>query len=263
MRIERDKYLKYFTENDFPQLLCPCCRQGVLNTEKDTFKSVTTQSSHDAYDEVGEISMLELKFVTFLRCNNKKCKEIACAAGTGSVEEEYRSEEPWEGRDYPEIEYVHYYTISYLDPPTDIFNISDFVPQAVKDRIKNSFSLFWGHSSSSGNQLRQALELVMDEQKVNKTKKTKKGIEIRLNLHERLEEFGKIKNGKYKELADALTSLKLIGNFGSHYNALSREDLLDAYEIFDYVLDQLYVADERKNKVKVLTTQIKNKYGKI
>ena len=51
-----------------------------------------------------------------------------------------------------------------------------------------------------------------------------------------------------------MLSIKWIGNYGSHNDSISRIDLLDAYEMMNAILDELY--DNYSNKLKALSKSI-------
>jgi len=191
-------------------------------------------------DFSGEVSCLDEKFITFLKCGNKDCKEIAVMSGIGKVEEEYDSpDDP-----NPNTSCVGCYEIKYMDPPTNIIKISrKDVPLEIRDVAEESFSLFWGHPSSAGNKIRTVLELILDEKGIKTSEISEKGKECSLTLHRRVEEFGKFENGKYKKLSKMLMSIKWLCNAGSHKEELKKEDLLNAYEVLDYVLDEIFVRE--------------------
>ena len=81
-----------------------------------------------------------------------------------------------------------------------------------------------------------------------------KGKRKLINLHDRIVEFEKKDPG----IAKKLLAIKWLGNEGSHANTMTKNDVLDAYEILESVLDDLFVgykkAVERKvfqiNKIK-------------
>jgi hypothetical protein len=149
----------------------------------------------------------------------------------------------------PHVNIDNAYEIQNIDPAVDIFNISAEIPEDIQDSLEESFSLFWGHPSSAGNEIRKALEILMDEMKIKNKGTNKKGEEYPLNLHARIEEFGRIENGKYSGLAMKLLAIKWAGNAGSHEDALTREDVLDAYEVLEYVLEEIFVRPMYLSKI--------------
>ena len=245
--IERDKYLKEFKKNDFPIFQCSKCKSGFLEIIEDKFNSLVTEESNNFYNTVGEVSGLENIFVSFLKCNNKKCNEISLINGIGKFEETVAYDEIGE----PVPDYLDYYSIKYFNPPVHIIDISSNVSDEIKLSLEESFLLFWIDCSSAGNKIRKALESLMDILNIDKCK-----------LHSRIEKFGKIENKKYKDLSEMLMGVKWLGNFGSHKEGLKKEDLLDAYEVLDFVLHEIFIKDDYTKKVKSKAKNLEIKYKK-
>ena len=65
-----------------------------------------------------------------------------------------------------------------------------------------------------------------------------------LSLHNRIVKF----RAKNAASAEALLAIKWLGNEGSHSTpeGLGFEDLLDAYELFEHVIEQIYVKRDRR-----------------
>ncbi len=72
-----------------------------------------------------------------------------------------------------------------------------------------------------------------------------------LTLDERIKKFGE----KQENAATQFLAIKWLGNIGSHADlaVLTRDDILDAFEHFEYALDLVYV-----NKGVVLTKRAKH-----
>jgi len=237
-------------------LYCPCCDKGVLGIIEDTFIHKSTKKSADDMEITGDVSCLDIKFFTFLECSNNRCKEIVVMGGIGKVEEEYESSE----EQYMGTSCISSYEIKYIDPPINIIKISDEVPSCITDTIKDSFSLFWGYPSLVGNRIRTALELILNEKNVKSTGVNKNGKEYRMSLHERIKEFGKIKNGEYKELQKMLLGIKWLGNVATHGEEMKKEDLLNAYEVLDCILDEIFVRDKKLLGVKEMSHDLEKSF---
>lgn len=139
-------------------------------------------------------------------------------------------------------------------PP--IFSIPDQCPNVVIRELGQAFALVWADVGSSGNRLRSAVEALLDDQKVPRRKLNKTKRKMRpLNLHERINEFRK----KQPEAADLLEAVKWLGNAGSHASLmkLSWDDLLDGFELFEHVIDLIYVgrAEKMKRRAKKINKQ--------
>jgi hypothetical protein len=66
---------------------------------------------------------------------------------------------------------------------------------------------------------------------------------------------------KNPKAAERLLAIKWIGNSGSHGASLQRSDLLDAYEIFEIALTEIYDID--KKRADKLTKAINKKKGPL
>lgn len=256
MKIKRDKYLKSFTINSFPQYICPICGEGHLVVDKDSFKSESTKTSDCDYEATGEVGFIELRFIGLLRCNNHKCKEVITVSGMGSVEEDVGY-----GKDGERfLDYVEFYEIKWMCPIIDFFEIDENCPDGIQMVIRESFSLFWIDPSSAGNKIRKALDCIMDSVNVDATGVNAKGDAFILSLHKRIEKFGVIGDGKYSKLSNLLLGLKWLGNAGSHREVLSKEDILDAYDVLSCLLDEIYVREKRVAEAEKKADKLKQKY---
>ena len=143
----------------------------------------------------------------------------------------------------PEFSNYDYYSPSFFEPAPPVFPIPKECPNAVADELKKAFALMWPEIGSSGNRLRVAVEVLMNEQKIQKKAKIKSGGNARkyrdLALHERIEKF----MVKHEDAGTQLMAIKWLGNTGSHaaLDVLTHDDLLDAFEHFEYALDLVYV----------------------
>lgn len=88
-----------------------------------------------------------------------------------------------------------------------------------------------------------------------KTALTTKGTRVRLPLHQRIVNLGK----RNKSLSDALLAVKWLGNVGSHSDDLTKDDLFDALDILETVLDDVFV--RHRQAIRKLITAINKKKG--
>ena len=49
-------------------------------------------------------------------------------------------------------------------------------------------------------------------------------------------------------IGNQLMAIKWIGNDGSHYKKITKEDILDAFKILEYCLNKIYVKEEEEIK---------------
>lgn len=230
---------------------CPNCGSSALKIDKEKFHSTETANSKEIRQhEYWEYEWITLIFSGVLECSS--CGEIITMTGYGSVEHQHYYDQ--QADEHNERLYEEF-TPTFFHPTLHVFQILENYPELVKNEIIDSFKLFWFDLPSCANKVRTSLELLLNEQKVNKTVATKKGSRRRLKLHERIIEYKK----KNEQVADFLLAIKWIGNTGSHIGTLDRNDLLDAYELLDFSLSKLY--DNKETELEKLQKEINKRKG--
>jgi hypothetical protein len=147
----------------------------------------------------------------------------------------------------------------YLGPKAKIYYPLNFFPylsifyypkQKLSDEFNHevdlAFSHFWNDPTASSNKIRRALEHLMDYLNVPMHEK----------LHHRIEEFKKTN----PEVGEKLMAIKHIGNAGSHKEIVLREDILDAFQLLHFSLNQLYPSDQEQ-KIREISIQINSTKG--
>jgi len=184
--------------------------------------------SHDAW----EPAWIDGRFSCLLICLH--CEGEVGLVGTYEVRDErgYANGEEVGGD-------VRYYKPLYFTDAPRIFDIPDGTPVDVSDEIGRSFQLYWSDTLACANRIRAAIEALLTAQRVNRSVGGRQSRKCRrmLSLHERIELFMETR----PELADKLLAIKWIGNAGTHSAIVTADDLLDAYEILGFVLDEIYV----------------------
>lgn len=233
MAIDREFWKKEFTKNNFPVWTCSKCNTGIFEIFGNKF--------HSFNDGATEISMSEdcfdyewvsLRFCSVLKCNNKTCQETAVLSGRGFVVQDY---DMVDGK--YEFNYTEYFQPEYCYPPPAIFRIPKNTPEEITIEILQSFSIFFSQPNSAGNKIRTSIEMLLDQQRVKKTRISKKSRKReKLNLHDRILEYGK----KNAELSANILAIKWIGNTASHTRSLELDDVFDAFDLLHHVLTEIY-----------------------
>ena len=252
MAIKRELWKPPF--ETFPSWPCPTCDIGRVALIDETLTFAETGPSkelhgHDASDP----EWIDERFVAMLACNNADCKERVVVCGRTSHEEDQDFE-------LQEQNWVRLFkpTFFYEAPP--VFPIPENCPLEIEQELKRAFALVWVDIGSSANRLRSAIEVFLNERKVLKTTKNKKG--KRLDLHGRIKLF----HTKNADAANSLEAVKWLGNEGSHANldSLTIDDLLDGFELFEYAIERVYVRrTERLSKIAAGINKQKGKRPKI
>jgi hypothetical protein len=241
-----------FTKDKIPAWLCPTCRSGILNAKNNCFVySETADSKKSRKHKEWEFEWVEYIYSMLLECSNKNCRDVVSSSGFGSVEGEWETD--MEG--YPGPTYYDQFTPKYFYPPLVLFQYPDEVEDDVKDELTQSFEIFFCNPSSSANHIRSALEKLLNHLKVKRFD-TIKGRKKFIILHRRIE----IISSKYPNLREHFLALKWLGNAGSHsHKKITTDDVLDAYEIFEFILNELF----KSKSIKKLVKKINKKKGPI
>jgi hypothetical protein len=224
---------------------CPTCNTGILDlngilTEiTPAGRFMEFHSYHNGIEHV---------FSGILKCKNADCKELVTISGQCLRDIIYVEELP-DGR--PIEDRFSDYFPKYFYPNLRIFNLSDEIPVNVSKQINLSFSNYFDDLSSCANRVRNSIELILDDLKAPKWKKTNAGNVYKFKaLHQRIEHYGK----RNKNISNHLLALKIIGNEGSHVGNVESEDILDAYEILEQLIEFAYI--KKTKRIAELANQI-------
>jgi hypothetical protein len=240
MKVERLKFKAQFQE--FPKWGCPTCCKGNLQQIEGALKKIQTGPSERSFHlDEWEPDWIEERFCNFLKCDNTSCGDVCSISGsTSNFLAQYYDEH--EGLVDPEL--ITSFHPKSLSPSPHVFYIHPKVPDILRDTLLESFDLLWANHAACANKLRTALELLLDDLKIPRKAKRKNGSEFNLTLHHRIEEYAKIS----PEISKLLLAVKWLGNNGSHAESgnLDREDLLNAFELVEYALDDSYSGQRKR-----------------
>lgn len=256
-----EKIINFIPIKEYPSLPCPYCNNTSLFIDATSIKyrksncSKTTELIDNKTKEQLQVSAdicednvffgvlhgictlvttkhkQPAKFVCFFTCRN--CESDVSATGTSQYPIASQNKDPL---NLPLIK------VEYFSPPIPIFNISNSVPIKIKNEVLQSFNHFHSDLCSSGTKLRRSIEMLCEELGYKEK-----------NLHFTISSMEK----DFPKEANLLHSLKLIGNEATHSDSISEEDLLNAFEVQDFVLtifdrlEQEKIINERAAKLNV------------
>jgi hypothetical protein len=251
MAFQRALWVKSLTKNSAPAWPCPSCRKGSLQLRKDTLLFHETAESKQAHSEDWwEPEYIDLVFTCWLRCSLSTCQQDVAVSGVGGIEEYYVYDENGD----PDTNYDEYFHPAFVRPMPDIFNIPEKCPKEIAEQLRGAFALFWQDEAAAASRVRVALEDLMGHLNVKKRRKEANGKIKTLTLHQRLEIYQSIDS----VIAPQLMAVKWLGNTGSHTSAVTRDDLLDAFEILDHALAELI--EQRSKKVIALAKKMTKRH---
>ncbi len=236
--MNRKIWLKRNFNNKNPKHFpCPKCNVGILEL-KDIMTNITPTGKHMDYHNYQQ--GIEYLFSGILQCKNSDCKELITVCGKCLKNIVYDKKLP-DGQIVEDR--ISDYFPKYFYPNLKLFNLSEQIPDNVAKQINLSFSNYFDDLSSCANRLRHSIELILNDLKAPKWKKCNNGKIFKFNnLHQRIEHFGK----RNKNIANHLLALKIIGNEGSHIGNLQTDDIIDAYEILEQLIEITYIKNTKR-----------------
>jgi hypothetical protein len=247
--VKRELWKDSITKEYVPNWHCPTCEGGYLRHKPNSLLFEETRESLKARDhEAFDPDWIEYRFACLLVCDNKRCKDPVTVSGRGRIEMVQTSAAG-------DADYVEFFYPEYVSPSPALIPISKEYPDSVRKELEKAFVASWGDFPSAGNHIRSAVERLLDFLNEPKTRLGKKGKRERLALHSRIVSVG----ARDKQLSDSLLAVKWLGNVGSHSDELSREDIFDALDIVEVILDDLFV--RHRDRVQRLVAAINKKKG--
>jgi hypothetical protein len=198
-------------------------------------ESADSKAAHK--EEYWEPEFMHGGFAAQLNCDNPACKNIVFFSGEINLD----VFQDYNGGDTFEVETEWILLPKYFSQQIHLIPISDRYNNEIANLLLSSFDLFWIDLDSCANKIRTIVENILNTQKIPQYSRNKGKLK-RISLHSRILKF-ELKN---KALAKLMLAIKWIGNYASHESGLSREDLIQAYEMLELVLSNLY-----DNKLKI------------
>ena len=252
--MERTLYKLPFNKGKGADWICPTCKKGVLRIVNGSFQTFELRNSREAHDhEAWDPDWINYTYSCMLQCSNDQCKENVSSSGTGGVDLEVIFGKDGE----PEQSWEDYFRPKYFEPPLSIIDIPADCPAPVSEAMQESFRLFFCSPPAASNNVRAAIEALLTELGVKRyiVKNSKRQF---LNLHTRIG----LLDEKYGDLKELLFAIKWLGNAGSHADSsVTLDDVMDAYELIEQVLQELYT--QKAKKVRALAKRVNRKKGPV
>jgi len=231
MSIKRELWRESFRDS-LPAWPCPNCGGGRLRTVRNSL----LQRANAKVWEAREYHDFEPDwdagaFTCLMECD--RCHEGVAVAGSYTVvmDEIYSSSEP-----HLRIDPV--LSPKMVTPAPPVIELPENIPDVLRTYLRESFELFWSDAEACANRVRTCVEVLLDRLKIPRTTvRGKVGTRrrVRIKLHDRIDEL----RTNRPRLAATLEAIKWIGNAGSHSSVLSRDDVLDGYDLMEHAIDQI------------------------
>lgn len=230
--MKRDVLKTRFPADEIPRFPCPHCEGRLrLNGQVKTHRSAAT--AWIASQDWADLAQIEDEFHAVLICENVECGQVVGMLGTVRY-----------FRDHDED--GHTVTAEVLEPQSffpapALIAIPNNTPPSVIREIRNAFSMAWIDPNVAANRLRVSAEYIMDDFGVPEVVSGQK-----ISLDRRISLFGETDMAT-RTHADTFRALRTVGDTRAHGGQVDWATLLDAFEIFEAALEDLY--GERANMV--------------
>ena len=230
--MKRDVLKTRFPLDEIPRLPCPHCEGRLSLTGKvKTHRSAAT--AWIANQDWSDLGQIEDEFHAVLTCESIECGQVVGMLGTVR----YSKDHDEDGRSVM-IEVLE--PKSFFPAPA-LIAIPNNTPPSVIREIRNAFSIAWIDPNAAANRLRVSAEYIMDDFGVPEMVSGQK-----ISLDRRISLFGETDMAT-KTHADTFHALRHIGDTRAHGGQVDWSTLLDAFEIFEAALEDLY--GEKANMV--------------
>ena len=239
MASTRELWNEAFPQHDVPAFPSPWCDRGNLTYMPNSLR--LEQPGGDALalqDHL--ITPLEAtwRFSLFLKCAVTKCGNVVSVHGDAQLVEA----DDW----YDDEDRFHYrLSPGGMHPAPPLATVPIDTPESVENELRIANSLFWVDLGACANRLRISVERILDEFGLPPG-----------SLHSRIQAFT-VADPAHAQTFDAL---RFVGNVGSHEGAVRRETILDAFEIYQDALAELF--GKRTAKIDALKQKIIAARGK-
>lgn len=248
--MDRSLWNRSITKYMCPKWSCRYCSSGIVILEQKSLKFIETEESKQLQrTEEGGPFDIDFSFTAWGKCSNSSCNQQYAIAGCGGLEDHQTGPEEWEWEEYfiPKTCY----------PMPDIFKIPNKCPPEITTSIRSAFSLFLQDINSCAGKIRIAIELLLNNQSIPTHTTSNKGRKYKLNLHKRIELYSEIE----PTISKNLLALKWLGNTAAHENFnISREEMLDAFEIIEHSL--IEIIEMRSTRVAHLARNLTEKFSR-
>ena len=247
--MDAELWTQSISETDAPAYPCPHCGKAVLLMQPETFVAhATVACLSQQPDEGWDPLIAHYGFLCWLKCASSKCAGYVAVVGEGQEEPEWDEQ-------YRQTIWERSFKPLFAWPMPSIFPIPIGCPKRVVAEIEASFRALWSDAPSAASRLRVAVEYLLDEIGVPRRRRTTSGYEA-LILHRRIEVLSQAD----AKTAANLMAIKWLGNTGSHEAAVSREDVLKAYEVMEHALDVLL--EHRAKRATEIAKDLTRRHGK-
>jgi hypothetical protein len=225
-----------YSQNNPPFWPCPACDR---ETMQPILKSLVVRQPAGAILMGVKPTEGAHRFSQFFQCAIRECGDILVVVGHADLDPN-----PDSTSDHDKFIYTLFPFGIHRAPP--VIEVPLETPDSVREELLISFKLYWADLGSCANRLRISVERALDEL----------GIPTPGTLNQRIDAFKDVD----ADHAETFHALREVGNVGSHLGNVTRETLLDAFEIYEDALRNLFGG--HKLRIESLKQSIRAAKGK-
>lgn len=234
--MHRNLWHDNYLETNPPFWPCPACGRETLQPIPKSL-SVLAPSGFESLDLA--FTDFTYRFKQFFQCSVRECGDIVGVLGDAALEP---NKSPT--RDQDAFIYRLFPCAMHRGPP--IIDLPAEIPDIVRREIEAAFALFWVDLGSCANKMRVSVERALDEL----------GVAAARTLNDRITAF----EGVDPSHAQTFHALREVGNVGSHLGDNTRETVLDAWEVYEDALRNLFGG--HKDRIEALKLKIRATKGR-
>lgn len=227
-------HISGFTTPGSTSYPCPSCGTPLEVAEEDVKTFETLESARFQTRPESSAAEIDLRFTARLKCPSKACATDVMCVGAASydqvpIEDPYGNITGWD--------WECFYNPHFFYPNLRMAKIPPGCPATVKNRLEASFAQFYFSVNGALNELRGALEALLDA--IDVPRQTNEG--KRLVLHDRIEKIPE----SFAKFQNLFMAMRVLGNSGTHVDdGFERRDLLVGYELMEAVLQSIYPSED-------------------
>ncbi|MBV8682421.1 MAG: hypothetical protein JO111_06080 [Caulobacteraceae bacterium] len=222
--MKRDVLKTRFRAEEIPRFPCPHCegRLRLAGEVKIHRSAATAWIANQAWSDIAQI---EDEFHTALICESAECGQVVGMMGAVR----YLADHEAGGS----------LAVELLEPKTffpapALIAIPNNTPPSVIREIRNAFSIAWIDPNAAAHRLQVSAEYIMDDFGIPEIVSGQ-----RMTVDRRISLFGET-NMAARTHADTFSALRTLGDSRAHGGEVDWPTLLDAFEIFESALEDLY-----------------------
>ncbi|WP_342714500.1 DUF4145 domain-containing protein [Bradyrhizobium sp. B024] len=203
--------------------------------------SVAAPSGYEFFDPLDKLAPTDIiyRFKQFFQCSIPECGDIVCISGDAELV-------PNRKHSRSEDSYVYQLFPVAVHRGLPIISLPVETPDSVRAELETAFKLFWIDLGSCANKMRISVERALDEL----------GVAASRQLNDRIKKFEAIDASH----AETFHALREVGNVGSHQGDNTRETVLDAWEVYEDALRDLFGG--HKSRITALKAKIRASKGR-